>query len=574
MSARRLCGFLIVVVLLSLVGRGRISSGANVPDQRQQTASAVASHLQFPIIIDHTTSDLEQIPEYWIRQAKKDLRVAYGHTSHGSQPITGMAVLQADPSNGGLYDFVRGGETISGALSIADSTPSGDLGNPDRVTWEQRTRDYLNSTGSDRNVMIWSWCGQASSATEADIQTYLDLMSGLERDFPHVTFVYMTGHLDGSGVDGNLNQRNEQIRQHCRDNDRVLFDFADIESYDPDGAYFLDRGADDGCVYQGGNWAQEWCAANPSDALCTACSCAHSEPLNCNLKARAFWWMMARLAGWGGPTGDQADLTPSSKAVSSPFASYGQLVTYTVAIRSASGPVTTTVRATDSVPAGLLYLPGSLTASSGSVDDSSAPILQWSGVLTPTPVVTVTYATTVTLTSTGSVTLLLPRVITNTAVIQGSGDDPVTRTVTLRTDWLQVFLPLAARDQDSGGLSADDTTSERNARWALVANDVADPDFGSISHSLQRDFRHCYTQARRGPSNCRFLSGRMAAVIRLGARLAGTRRQLSPTSTVMVGWNVIERHVFALRAQRRGRYGAMEFSLLTLQVAESGLVSS
>ena len=298
MSARRLCGFLIVVVLLSLVGRGRISSGANVPDQRQQTASAVASHLQFPIIIDHTTSDLEQIPEYWIRQAKKDLRVAYGHTSHGSQPITGMAVLQADPSNGGLYDFVRGGETISGALSIADSTPSGDLGNPDRVTWEQRTRDYLNSTGSDRNVMIWSWCGQASSATEADIQTYLDLMSGLERDFPHVTFVYMTGHLDGSGVDGNLNQRNEQIRQHCRDNDRVLFDFADIESYDPDGAYFLDRGADDGCVYQGGNWAQEWCAANPSDALCTACSCAHSEPLNCNLKARAFWWMMARLAGW------------------------------------------------------------------------------------------------------------------------------------------------------------------------------------------------------------------------------------------------------------------------------------
>jgi hypothetical protein len=110
----------------------------------------------------------------------------------------------------------------------------------------------------------------------------------------------MTGHLDGSGEAGNLHQRNEQIRAYCRANGKILFDFADIERYDPDGQDFLNQGANDNCDYSGGNWADEWCAANPDSELCDSCSCAHSKALNCNLKARAFWWMMARLAGWNG----------------------------------------------------------------------------------------------------------------------------------------------------------------------------------------------------------------------------------------------------------------------------------
>jgi hypothetical protein len=45
----------------------------------------------------------------------------------------------------------------------------------------------------------------------------------------------MTGHLDGTGLTGNLNISNEQIRNHCRINKKFLLDFADIESYNPDG---------------------------------------------------------------------------------------------------------------------------------------------------------------------------------------------------------------------------------------------------------------------------------------------------------------------------------------------------
>jgi len=198
-----------------------------------------------------------------------------------------------------------------GDLSLWDYVPGGDLGNPDRVTWAALTREMLSNSGQDytiyphgRNLVMWSWCGQAGWATEAEIDTYLTRMSNLEADFPDVTFVYMTGHLDGTGESGNLNVRNNQIRAHCIANNCVLFDFADIESYDPDGDYFLNLGANDNCDYSGGNWAQQWCAEHPGDPLCEYCSCAHSQSLNCNRKGRAFWHMLARLEGWS-PEGPQ-----------------------------------------------------------------------------------------------------------------------------------------------------------------------------------------------------------------------------------------------------------------------------
>lgn len=260
-----------------------------------------------PIIIDHNCIDITRVPNQWITQAKTRFKAAYGHTSHGSQIVSGMEVLKEKDV---LYDFSYSG--ADGGLSLHDGEPSGDLGNPDRTTWANRTRTLLNNPDNNRNMIMWSWCGQADT-TSANIDLYLNLMNQLESDYPDVTFVYMTGHLNGSGEQGNLNVRNNRIRQFCNNNNKVLFDFADIESYDPDGNYFLDRWADDGCNYDGGNWAVEWCAANPGE--CSTCSCAHSESLNCDMKGRAFWWMMARLSGWDGggclPAPSNLTATPS-----------------------------------------------------------------------------------------------------------------------------------------------------------------------------------------------------------------------------------------------------------------------
>jgi uncharacterized repeat protein (TIGR01451 family) len=346
-----------------------------------------------------------------------------------------MGVLEAT-TPGVLYDFNTNGAVTPGVLSLADYTPSGDLGNPDRVTWEARTRVYLDGAGSDRNVVVWSWCGQVSSATQENIQTYLDLMNGLEQDYPNVTFVYMTGHLDGGGVEGNLNVRNEQIRQYCIANNKVLFDFADIESYDPDGAEFLSRYADDGCNYSCGggtcNWADEWCATHGSDPLCNSCSCAHSKALNCNLKARAFWWMLARIAGWPGP----GESTPQ-KYPSCPVADQGEVVTYTIEVGGLEAPAQETIYLTDVLPSGLEYVPGSLDAPAGIIDDGDAPTLRWSGALGSAPLVAVTYQVTVTASG--------PGVAVNIATLVVPGYDAVEHSSTLLLNPLAIYLPLGVR---------------------------------------------------------------------------------------------------------------------------------
>jgi hypothetical protein len=231
---------------------------------------AGSAALAAPIIANHNSvAAFESIPDSTITKIQSTYRFYYGHTSHGSQIMTGLEMVEAENA---LY------------VQPSFNEYGDDLGQGGDTSWVPPTRTYLN-THPTCNAVMWSWCGGMSSNSEADVNVYLNALNGLEEDYPNVLFIYMTGHLDGSGPGGNLYLMNNVIRQYCTANSKVLFDFADIESYDPDGAYYPNES--DAC-----DWCTQWCQQHPDCPDCGS-SCAHSHCFNCYQKGKAFWWLMA-----------------------------------------------------------------------------------------------------------------------------------------------------------------------------------------------------------------------------------------------------------------------------------------
>jgi uncharacterized repeat protein (TIGR01451 family) len=126
----------------------------------------------------------------------------------------------------------------------------------------------------------------------------------------------------------------------------------------------------------------------------------------------------------------------SQKAASVQVPQHGDVVTYTVVVRGLAAPLTATVYLTDALPSGVTYMPGTLSATVGTTG-AVPPTLTWTGTLSPATAVTITYAVTVSASD--------PQVITNSALIAVPGYETLTRTATMRANWLSVYLPLVRK---------------------------------------------------------------------------------------------------------------------------------
>lgn len=261
------------------------------------------------IVADHNAvKDFDIIPSCWI-DAAKELTMHYAHTSHGGQVISGLGYIESyiDPVK---YSFARRTSSSSAGLPNQEDPPAFRMydGNPPETYirpedyWDgdsamNRTRAVADT--GDYNYSMWSWCGQQSSNTVTTVNRYLSNLNTFETEYASMRFIYMTGHTDGGSDE--LARNNQMVRDYVIQNDKVLFDFADIESYDPDGNYYPTT--DDGC-----RWCTTWCNDNPDDCQ-NLPSCNHSHGYNCKMKGKAFWWMMARLAGWNGQANHDCNST-------------------------------------------------------------------------------------------------------------------------------------------------------------------------------------------------------------------------------------------------------------------------
>ncbi|MBD3387301.1 hypothetical protein GF407_20520 [candidate division KSB1 bacterium] len=235
----------------------------------------------YPIIINHETNNLSQIPDHWIDQVRQNIKVYYGHTSHGGQ-ITGGLERLAQKNSKYAFAYNDYLPNVPNHLCFLDTGADPDL-------FFSSIQGILDANPSI-NVAMFSWCGEAAWY---DVNHYISQMQALETANPSVTFVYMTGNAQEADLAGyNRYVFNQALRQYCRDNNKVLFDFADLDVWH-NGDYTPN-------TYDFDDWGRKPLIndiplEHPQyygDDL------GHTTYESCENKAGAAWWMLAKIAGW------------------------------------------------------------------------------------------------------------------------------------------------------------------------------------------------------------------------------------------------------------------------------------
>ncbi len=245
------------------------------------------------IVIDHSCTDLASIPQVWITSVQNNIQSHYAHTSHGGQLTYGIGFIEdGDP----FYAVEIGSSYLpstSGAYCVFDGQEGQSYIGPE-LYWQTAaglnlTRDVLDNNPT-LDTSMWSWCTQCNSYSESQVQAYLDAMSLLESEYPNVTFIYLTGNAQATGSSGyNRFLRNNQIRDYCTTNNKVLFDFADLDCwwYNASSSQWEQHTYD----YSGTPVPAEHPEYYGDEY-------GHTTAESCIQKGIAWWWMMAQLAGW------------------------------------------------------------------------------------------------------------------------------------------------------------------------------------------------------------------------------------------------------------------------------------
>lgn len=296
------------------------------------------------IIIDHTSVALfEQIPERYVTAAR-NLRLMFSDRSVGANINVALDCLTAsswDKSRAYCRNDYINSDWDWKTFNLTDwqngSVPSRILFSPDfnkynrdnwtfearTGGWSDLTKDFIESLApqyiNSKDVLSYQFTylnvtdnDDIADATKGffannpnkydiyDLEAYIS-------QHPDKTFFFWTTSLARSVGTQVATDFNNQMRQYARENNKILFDVADIESFtDQDAPCFDNR---DGIQYCSKN--SNKCENYPDDhqdfpAICqdytTETEGGHLGSVSGGgiRLAKAYWVLMARIAGWDG----------------------------------------------------------------------------------------------------------------------------------------------------------------------------------------------------------------------------------------------------------------------------------
>ncbi|MCD4759753.1 hypothetical protein K8R33_02615 [archaeon] len=318
------------------------------------------------IIADHNAViafDNGDIPDYWIEQVKSQkIMIQMPGRSHAQQlvgdfdgspvmSIGGLEMLEDLDSNYQVNIQCNPNSLPSDtALKVVKGQYLGsswggvdyECRNDDDDYWSMSTgRSYTEASADrvftdlgvhfDGSIFGWSFHiirsdsvhdeeGSMITFNNERRDEYFTALNQFRANDPQTEYIYATAptdqdtgtYINECGVDGErVTSYNQQIRDEAIVNDGVLFDQADIEYHDanmqpPTTEHPCGSGSD--IQIRHPDWGT------------TSDGCAHSNTALCVAKAKAFWWMAARMAGWDGTSsgtfcGDGTIQTPNDNGI-------------------------------------------------------------------------------------------------------------------------------------------------------------------------------------------------------------------------------------------------------------------
>ncbi len=276
-----------------------------------------------------TESALRSIPDSYITTARTSLHVAYNHTSHGTHVSYGAYGLPdyktGDATRFGISTAAESGKLDFRDQDIGGAYPDLSTADADWSIWLTQVRSYLDDPANAAiNVMMWSWC----DITGHSVANYLSSMQTLINEYgpggskigsgvgdtrtTPVTFIFMTGHAVAGSNTGSGNPRDQAalITAYCNAHHYFCIDYYSIDTHTMDGTYYEDTGDNGDSASYGGNFYEDWENGHTLGTHWyqskdypggTATVGAHNtQYITANRKAYAFWWVLARIAGYPG----------------------------------------------------------------------------------------------------------------------------------------------------------------------------------------------------------------------------------------------------------------------------------